>query len=48
MTTAWSAPSTACTRYGVALPIVSAPTTVPIASPRDERNQVAIIFMAGG
>ena len=35
-------------RYGVAFPTVSAPTTVPIASPRAERNHVAIIFMAGG
>jgi hypothetical protein len=42
------APGIACTRYGVALPTVSAPTTVPTASPRRARNQVAIIFIAGG
>src|SRR5688500_7442953 len=35
-------------RYGVAFPTVSAPTTVPIAKPRAERNQVAAIFIAGG
>jgi hypothetical protein len=40
--------SSARERYGVAFPNVSAPTTVPIAMPRDERNQVAIIFIAGG
>src|SRR6516162_806128 len=38
----------AWTRYGVAFPTVSAPTTVPIARPRLERNQVAAIFIAGG
>ena len=38
----------ACTRYGVAFPTVSAPTTVPIASPRRARNQVDAIFIAGG
>jgi hypothetical protein len=32
----------------VAFPSVSAPTTVPIARPRADWNQVAIIFMAGG
>ena len=42
------APGMACTRYGVALPTVSAPTIVPTASPRRARNQVAIIFIAGG
>ena len=42
------APGIACTRYGTALPTVSAPTMVPTASPRRARNQVAIIFMAGG
>src|SRR5687768_16010437 len=36
------------TRYGIAFPIVRAPTMVPIASPRRERNQVEIIFIAGG
>jgi hypothetical protein len=35
-------------RYGVALPIVSAPTMTPIARPRASRNHVAIIFIAGG
>ena len=42
------APGIACTRYGSALPTVSAPTMVPTASPRRARNQVAIIFIAGG
>ena len=31
-----------CTRYGVALPTVSAPTIVPTAKPRRARNHVAI------
>ena len=44
---AMPAPGMACTRYGVALPMVSAPTTVPTARPRRARNQVAAIFMAG-
>ena len=35
-------------RYGSAFPTVSAPTTVPIARPRPERNQVDAIFIAGG
>jgi hypothetical protein len=30
------------------LPTVNAPTIVPTASPRRDRNQVEIIFMAGG
>ena len=38
----------ACIRYGSALPMVRAPTTVPIANPRRSRNQVAAIFIAGG
>src|SRR6185312_2857625 len=38
----------ACTRYGVAFPTVSAPTTVPIARPRRARNHVDAIFIAGG
>ena len=39
----------ACTKYGVALPTVSAPTTVPIASPRlAQGNHVEAIFIAGG
>src|SRR6187401_2811748 len=41
-------PGIALTRYGVAFPTVRAPTTVPTASPRRERNHVAAIFMAGG
>src|SRR5438046_8945419 len=36
------------TRYGVAFPTVRAPTITPIANPRSVRNQVAVIFMAGG
>ena len=48
MTARWSPGSIALSRYGVALPTVNAPTTVPMARPRAERNQVAIIFMAGG
>ena len=47
-TTDTGAPPNSLKRYGVAFPTVSAPTTVPITSPRAERNQVAIIFMAGG
>ena len=47
-TTETGAPPNSLNRYGVAFPTVSAPTTVPIASPRPERNHVAIIFMAGG
>ena len=42
------APPMAFSRYGVAFPTVSAPTTVPMASPRAERNQVATIFIPGG
>jgi len=42
------APPNSLKRYGVAFPTVSAPTTVPIAGPRAERNHVAIIFMAAG
>src|ERR1035437_2511452 len=42
------APGNACTRYGPAFPTVSAPTTVPTASPHRARNQVAAIFIAGG
>src|SRR5256714_12819743 len=42
------APGNACTKYGVALPTVSAPTMVPTASPRRALNHVAIIFIAGG
>jgi hypothetical protein len=38
----------ALTKYGVAFPTVSAPTMTPIASPRCDRNQVEIIFIAGG
>src|SRR5687768_16159818 len=38
----------AYTRYGVALPTVTPPTIVPTANPRCERNQVEIIFIAGG
>src|SRR5689334_16571531 len=38
----------ACTRYGSALPTVSAPTTVPTAKPRRDLNHVEIIFIAGG
>src|SRR5690349_22194391 len=33
------APGNACTRYGVAFPIVSAPTIVPTAKPRRALNQ---------
>ena len=32
----------------MAFPTARAPTMVPIASPRADRNQVAIIFIAGG
>ena len=42
------APPNSLKRYGVAFPTVRAPTTVPMATPRPERNHVAIIFMAGG
>lgn len=42
------APPMALSRYGSAFPTVSAPTNVPIAKPRAERNQVATIFMPGG
>ena len=38
----------ALTRYGEALPSVSAPIRTPSAIPRPSRNQVAIIFMPGG
>src|SRR5215212_8001124 len=38
----------AWTRYGVAFPTVNAPTTVPIAKPRRDRNHVDAIFIAGG
>src|SRR5919206_3234324 len=47
-TGATPAPGSAWTRYGPALPTVRAPTTVPTASPRRARNQVATIFIAGG
>src|SRR5688572_4529031 len=36
------------TSHGVAEPTVSAPTRIPMARPRPSRNQVAMIFMAGG
>src|SRR5215467_14415242 len=36
------------TRWGVAEPTVSAPTRMPMASPRPSRNHVDMIFMAGG
>src|SRR4051812_2542300 len=39
---------TALTRYGDALPSVSAPTITPSAKPRPSRNQVAISFIPGG
>src|ERR1700757_95978 len=39
---------TALTRYGDALPRVSAPTSTPSAKPRPTRNHVAITFIAGG
>ena len=38
----------ALTRYGDALPSVSAPTSTPRAKPRPSRNQVAMIFIPGG
>ena len=41
-------PSTEVSRYGTAFPTVRAPTIVPMAKPRASRNQVAIIFIAGG
>src|SRR5258705_5716177 len=41
-------PGNACTRYGVALPTVRAPTIVPTARPRRALNHVEIIFIAGG
>ena len=47
-TGAASAPPRACTRKGMAFPTVRAPTTVPMARPRADTNQVAAIFMAGG
>src|SRR5262249_2027060 len=35
-------------KYGVPLPIASAPIKTPIAKPRFSRNHVAAIFIAGG
>ncbi len=48
ITPAAPSPSTPSSRYGVAFPIVRAPTIVPMARPRPSRNQVAAIFIAGG
>ncbi len=43
-----SSPNKVVTRYGTALPSVSAPMSRPSAKPRRVLNQLAAIFMAGG